>query len=118
MADDEEVPGIPRGRGIKLSGPELVRVLVTFGLLVGILVLAKPCGDAVGKFVMRFDNGSAGSALPRPGTIDTPKGSAAGSDEYIHFKGMTDQQNPDAVEEKRPGHAGSAGAANQGRLGT
>jgi hypothetical protein len=111
MADDDEVPRIPRGRGIKLSRPELVRILVTLGFLIAIVVLAKPCSDAVSKFVMRFDNGSAGSAMPRPGNVDLPAGSA-GSDHYIHFKGMTDEQIKAAIEADRARHAGSAGSAN------
>ncbi len=111
MAEEEEIPKLPRGRGLKLSGPEIFRILITLGLLIAIVVLAKPCGDAVGNFVMRFDKGSAGSAMPRPGTLDVPAGSA-GSDAYIHFKGMTDDQIKEAIERERARHAGSAGVGS------
>jgi hypothetical protein len=72
--DSEPVPKLPRGRGIKLSGPEVVRILITLATLVAVIVLAKPCGDAVGRFVGNFGSGgsAASSAMPRPGTVDEP----------------------------------------------
>lgn len=111
MGEEEEIPKLPRGRGFKLSGPEIFRILITLGLLIAIVVLAKPCGDAVSHFVMRFDNGSAGSAMPKPGALDVPGGSA-GSDAYIHFKGMTDDQIKEAIERERARHTGSAGVGS------
>ncbi len=108
------MPRLPRGRGLKLSGPEIFRILLTFGMLVAILVLAKPCGDAVSKFVMHFDNGSAASAMPKPGQVDKPAAAPApelGSDsQYVHLRpGMTDDEVKAAIEEaKRKQSAGSA----------
>lgn len=57
---DPDVPRIPRGRGMKLSGPHVFRILMIAGLLVMVLVMRKPCSDAVGKFVMQFDAVDAG----------------------------------------------------------
>ncbi len=114
MAEQDEVPKLPRGRGLKLSGPEIFRILLTFGMLVAILVLAKPCGDAVSKFVMHFDNGSAGSAMPKPGQLDKPAAAppppALGSDsQYVHLRpGMTDDEVKAAIEEAKHKAAGSA----------
>jgi hypothetical protein len=85
--NDDEVPKLPRGRGIKLAGPELFRIAVTAISLVAVIVLARPCGDAVGKFVGSFgSNGSAATAaMPHPGEIDDTRykhvGSAMTADE-------------------------------------
>ncbi len=108
------MPRLPRGRGIRLSGPEIFRILLTFGMLVAILVLAKPCSDAVSTFVMRFDN-NAGSAMPRPGKVDKPAPApvpppTAGSDsQYVHLRpGMTDDEVKAAIEQAKQKQAGSA----------
>ena len=70
-AADEAVPRLPRGRGIRLSRPELVRVAGLAILLGILLVTQRPCATAVSKFVTSFgDQGSAAAAMPRPGTID------------------------------------------------
>ena len=83
---DEEVPKLPRGKGLKLSGPEIVRICITGALLVAIIVLAKPCGTAVSNFMMRFDNGSAAKPLP--------KGELLRGD-------MTDEERKAAIERAR-----------------
>jgi hypothetical protein len=97
--DDEPVPKLPRGRGFKLSMPEIFRIALTAGMLVAILVLAKPCSDAVGKFVMRFDNGSgsarSGSGSTVPATQPTPQ-----HYERLH-PGMTDEETKAAIERAR-----------------
>jgi hypothetical protein len=65
--DSEPVPKLPRGRGLKFSGPELFRIAIMISLLVALVVLTKPCSHAVSTFVMGFDGsaakpaGSAGS---------------------------------------------------------
>ena len=102
MADAEEpVPKLPRGKGIKLSGPEMVRIAITAGLLVAILVLAKPCGNAVSGFLQRFDNGSASKQMPKPETVTAPpKGVLLRGD-------MTDEERRKAIERARAAAAGS-----------
>lgn len=71
--DDEPVPKLPRGRGIKLSGPQLFRIAILALTLVAVILLARPCGDAVGRFFNNFGSGAEGSAaLPHPGTIQEP----------------------------------------------
>lgn len=99
MADaDEPVPRLPRGRGLKLSGPELFRIAVTVAMLVAVVVLARPCANAVSGFVTSFDNGSAkgsgsGSAAARPDAAD---------EHYIHLKpGMTDEQMKEEIRKAR-----------------
>jgi hypothetical protein len=73
---DEPVPKLPRGRGMRFSGPELFRIVLTLATLVGVVILAKPCGNAVSSFVMGMDgSGSASAAkqMPKPGTVDVPQ---------------------------------------------
>jgi hypothetical protein len=117
--DSEPVPKLPRGRGIRLTGPEVFRILITTAMLIAVLVLAKPCGNAMSSFVMGFDNGSnKGSAMPKPGTVDLP-GSAAqlpgSAGDYVELHpGMTDEQVQQAIDQakaKAKAHAGSAGSA-------
>lgn len=124
MSDDSEpVPKLPRGRGLKLRGPEIFRILITGAMLVAVLVMAKPCGHAVSNFMMGFDSSGSGkgSALPKPGTVDVP-GSAAlpgSAGDYVELHpGMTDEQVQQAIEQakakaraKEAPHAGSAGSA-------
>jgi hypothetical protein len=106
---EEEVPKLPRGRGIKLSRPQLVRVVGMAALLVFIVVMQQPCADSMSRFVTGFGDGSA-TVLPRPGTLDVPAGS--GSDveiEYEHLKpGMTDDEVKAVIERARARASGSA----------
>lgn len=80
-AGDAAVPRLPRGRGLRLSGPELLRVAGLAILLVFLVLIQRPCADAVATFVTSFgDQGSAGSATPRPGPVDLRgSGAAPGS---------------------------------------
>jgi hypothetical protein len=107
--NDEPVPKLPYGRGLRFSGPELFRIAITIALLVAIIVLTKPCSHAVSTFVMGFE-GSAGSAKPAAG-------SGFGSAQLIPLRGMTEDQVKATVEhaqhrELRAGSAGSAGSAS------
>jgi hypothetical protein len=120
--ESEPVPKLPRGRGFRLTGPEVFRILITLAMLIAVLVLAKPCGNAMSNFVMGFDNGNGsarGSAIPHPGTVEAP-GSAAMPDntgDYVELHpGMTDEQVQQAIDQakakaKARQHAGSAGSA-------
>lgn len=126
-SDDEPVPKLPRGRGIKLSSPEVFRIVLTGALLVAIIVLTHPCADAVSSFVTSFDNGSAGSAaavMPKPDNVRPPE---PDDTTYVRLRpGMTDEQVKAAIDEARAkakaraagsaamhedGSAGSAGSA-------
>jgi len=104
-AGDDDVPRLPRGRGLRLSRPQLVRIAGTVLLLVFLVVMQRPCSTAVSTFVTGFgDQGSAAVVMPRPGNVDVPAGSAApgsagsGSsapslDDYEHLRpGMTDDE--------------------------
>jgi hypothetical protein len=118
------VPRLPRGRGLRLSGPQLVRIVATVFLLVFLIVVQRPCANAVSTFVTGFgsagDRGSAAAVMPRPGTVDVQggsgsrgsasapgSGSAAGSDapnldEYEHLRpGMTDDEVKAVIDRAR-----------------
>lgn len=103
MADEEEVPKLPRGRGLKLSGPEIFRIVMFAAMLVAIIALAGPCGRAVSGFVMRFDNKGSGSAAQKVNmTPATPPNG-------VMLRGdMTDEERKQAVEKARAEAAGSA----------
>ncbi|HTR56332.1 MAG TPA: hypothetical protein VMJ10_36915 [Kofleriaceae bacterium] len=111
MSDDEPVPKLPRGRGLKLSKPELFKIALTAAILVAVVALAHPCGEAVSGFVMRFDNNqNAGSAMPKPGTVDMPQ-------HYEHLTpGMTDEQQKAAVQREieRAKRSGSDSGSGSG----
>ncbi|SRR5258706_9831045 len=102
--DPDEVPRLPRGRGIKLSRPEMFRIAMTLGLLIALIVLAKPCSDAVSKFVMRFDNGSnQGSQMPKPDKLVPPPPT-----EGVLIRGdMSEDERKAAIERARAAAAGS-----------
>jgi hypothetical protein len=120
---DGPVPRLPRGRGIRLSRPELLRVIGLAGVLVFLIVTQRPCANAVSSFVTSFgDRGSAAATLPHPGTVDLPgaaAGSAAGSatppgsgvDGYEHLRpGMTDAEVKAVIERARARTGSASGA--------
>jgi hypothetical protein len=103
---DEPVPKLPRGRGMKFSGPELFRIALTLILLVAIIVLTRPCAGAVSDLVMTFDGDQPGSAMPRPGTVDKPADKPAAQpvprDDYeLLTPDMTDDEKRAAIERAR-----------------
>ncbi len=125
--DDEPVPRIPRGRGMKLDGAMIARIGMTLALLIMIIVTAKPCANATSKFVTGF--GEEGSAappeMPKPGNVDVPSEIGSAGD-YESMSG-TDADRKAAFERAkakaaardaaRAGSAagsGSAGSASAG----
>lgn len=105
-APDADVPRLPRGRGLRLSRPLLVRIAGTVALLVFLIVMQRPCADSISRFVTGFgssgDHGSAAAVMPRPGTIDLP-GSAAGPGSAASAGAATDALDLERYEHLRPG---------------
>jgi hypothetical protein len=98
----EAIPKLPRGRGIKLSGPELFRIALTLMALVGVIVLTKPCANAVSGFVTSFDQGSD-REMPMPGSVDVP------AQHYEQLEpGMTEQEIKAAIERAKAKAAGTS----------
>ncbi len=121
---DPEVPRLPRGRGLRLSRPQLFRIAGTAVLLTFVIAMQKPCSSSVSKFVTSFGPaGGSGSAagMPRPDNLDLP-GSGAGSDpdpgvdlgsaaDYERLRpGMTDEEVRQVIERARNRARGSAAA--------
>lgn len=52
--DDDDVPRLPRGRGIHVRGRQLVRIGMLAALLVAIAVFGRPCADGVSDFIVSF----------------------------------------------------------------
>lgn len=111
--DHEPVPRLPRGRGLRLNGPEVFRVLITGAMLVAVLILAKPCGDAVSRFVMGMDGSGKTAPIVKPGTADIPQLPGSAGDYVELHPGMTDEQVRQAIEQaKAKRHTGSAGVGS------
>lgn len=89
---EDPVPKLPRGRGLTLSRPQIVRIVGLIALLAFLLVMQKPCADGVSRFVTSYGDGSA-------------SGSAAGSaelDKYERLRpGMTDDEVKATIERAR-----------------
>lgn len=94
--EDTQVPRLPRGRGIRLSFPEILRILMVAVLLIAVITLREPCADSVGVFIEAFEppaqvgGPAAPGSTPASGAAE-PTPAAAGdtdefpADEYIHL---------------------------------
>ncbi|HEY0192391.1 MAG TPA: hypothetical protein VGC42_14830 [Kofleriaceae bacterium] len=109
-AAEPEVPRLPRGRGIRLSRPQLYRIAGTAILLIFVIAMQAPCSSSVSRFVTSFGagSGSAAATLPRPGSIDVPagSGSAGAADpalgDYERLRpGMTDDEVRQVIDRAR-----------------
>jgi len=109
--DSEPVPKLPRGKGLRLNGPEMFRIVITGAMLVAVLVMAKPCGNAVGNFMMGFEGSGKGSAMPKPGNVDIPQLPGSAGDYVELHAGMTDDQVREAIAQARAKHAAAMGSA-------
>lgn len=101
---EDPVPKLPRGRGLTLSRPQIIRIVGMIALLAFLLVMQKPCADGVSRFVTSYGSGSA-------------QGSAAGSaelDQYERLRpGMTEDEVKATIERARKkAGAGSAAAGS------
>ncbi len=107
--DAEPVPKLPRGRGIKLSGPELIRIAFTLVTLIAVIVLTPMCARSVANFVTSFDQDSE-QVMPKPGNVDVPAGG-----QYERLRpGMSDEEIKAAIERAKANAAGSAAAPASG----
>ncbi len=70
--DDEPVPRLPRGRGMKLSFPMIIRIVMVAVSLIALIVLARPCSRAVSNFVVGFGNPDAAVRIPDAGAPGAP----------------------------------------------
>jgi hypothetical protein len=92
---DPGVPRLPRGRGIRLAGPQMVRIVMFAVLLVAVIVLARPCGDAVERYFQSFDP-------PAPDAAPAVKQPDPFEGRYHEIKpGMTDEEIKQVIEKAR-----------------
>ena len=104
--DDEPVPKLPRGRGLRLSPMQLFRIIGLAALLIFLLVTQRPCANAVSTFVTGFDDQGSGSGSA--GSAAESNDNKAGSQQYEHLKpGMTDEETKAAIDRARAKAAGS-----------
>lgn len=113
--DDEPVPRLPRTRFFSwrsLSPAVLVRIALVAALLVMIVMTQRPCADAVSSFVVDFDNaGSAGSQMPKPGTVDQPRDIGSAGDYETIRTDMTEEEVKAVMERARAKEAARRAAA-------
>ncbi len=61
---DDDVPRLPRGKGLRLRTTDVVRIAMLVLLLVCIVVLGRPCASGVAGFVDSFSPGPDAGAAP------------------------------------------------------
>jgi hypothetical protein len=59
VARDPDVPRLPRGRGLRFTSPQVMKILFFIALLVAVIALQRPCSEAAGNFVGQFDDPKA-----------------------------------------------------------
>jgi hypothetical protein len=106
--DEEPVPKLPRGPLIRFAGPQVFRILMTIGMLIAVLVLARPCGNAMSSFIMGFDNKGSGSAAGKHAPAAQPQLPGSAGDYVELHPGMTDDEVRQAIEKAKAKRAGSA----------
>lgn len=94
-ADREgEIPRLPRGPLVKLSGPALVRIGMVAVVLLAVIGLRRPCADGVASFISGFDAPDAGPAAAPP----------------MQLERLTE----DEIKRRFPGPAGASNPADGG----
>ena len=117
VADEDDIaPKLPRGTGFKISKGHLIKIALTASLLVMLIVIQRPCANAVSSFVTSFDEGSGAkddkAKMPKPGTVD---GSGGPVYETIRSD-MTEAEMKAAIEraKARAGHGSAAAGSAPG----
>lgn len=88
--DDEPVPKLPRGRGLKLSFAEIARIVMIAAMLIAVLMLRRPCAENTGRFIESFEPPVDAGPAQAPGQL--PPG------RYIPLSGeMTEQELRDKL---------------------
>jgi hypothetical protein len=70
MKPDDDVPRLPRGKGLRLRTADVARIAMVALLLICIVVLGRPCASGVAGFVDSFSPPPDAGALPAPAASD------------------------------------------------
>ena len=101
----DDVPRLPRGKGIRLSFPQLMRIAMVATVLVAVIVMQKPCADAVSKFVVGIDEQRATQTQTpeTPAAVpQAPNGPDPYAGQYLEIKpGMTEAELKALVDKAR-----------------
>lgn len=91
---DEPVPRLPRGRGLSLSVPEILRIAMFLALLIAVVTLRQPCADSAGRFVESFEPpDETAPAQVEPAQVELPPG------KYIRLTGeMSEEEIRQKIE--------------------
>lgn len=115
VADEGDLaPKLPRGGGFRIGKGHLIKIALTASLLVMLIVVQRPCADAVSSFVTGFDGqGSdkdkAGATMPKPGNVD---GSGSPTPKYETLKHTLTEAEWKAMVERQKGGSGSGSAGS------
>lgn len=114
--DDDVVPRLPRGRGLRLSRPEMFRIAGLTLVLVFLLVAQRPCANAVSSFVTGFgDRGS--TTTIRPGSFDRPGSAQPAMPPGPATSPSPAAPSPAAAAGAAPGSAGAGAAPGSAAAG-
>lgn len=104
IGEADPVPRVPRPKGWGFPRGQVIRIAMFASLLVGVIMLRKPCSDGVGSFVDSFEapiDAAPASSSPRGG-------------EKVDYVRINADDDPDTVKRKIDrirGVTGDAGAA-------
>lgn len=108
--EDDIAPKLPRGSGFKISKGHFFKITLTAALLVFLIVIQRPCADAVSKFVTSFDEQAPEKAkMPKPGTVD-----GSGAPQYEIIRGDMTEAEMKAAIERAKARAGATGSQRSG----
>ncbi len=106
---DDIAPKLPRGGGFRLGKGHLIKIALTASLLVMLIVVQRPCADAVSGFVTGFDgqgSDKANAQMPKPGNVD-----GSGAPRYERLNSTLTEAEWKAMVERQKGGAGSPSPA-------
>ena len=109
---DDDVPRLPRGKGITLTWPAILRIGMTAAMLVLLIVMAKPCSRAIGNFVGGFDKPDAAvKAIPTPGQEQPIMVPLTGKSEAEQKKAIEEAREQQRLRLQGSGSGSGAGSA-------
>ncbi|ACY16064.1 hypothetical protein [Haliangium ochraceum] len=102
--DGAPVPKLPRSRGIKLSLPEILRIVMLAAMLVAVLMLRRPCAESAGMFLESFE--------PPPDASSEPVHTGLPPGKYIRLSGdMSEEELREKLQLVDQDDEGDAGVA-------